>query len=171
MAQPDYVPVNAADRVRAAERLPPPRRWKTDRPGEIRNLRPPDGQSFGVPGPDQGYGLTLARRFVERLQLTENEHLEDAIAGCVGVALKRAALFGRAPVTNDLEHAFTLWGFLGDAPPELVTFRRKLFEGVHHEYWEQREIVDRVPDATLRLTPAQVREKLAGWKKLVRTGA
>ena len=46
----------------------------------------------------------------------------------LNLALKRASLFGRAPVVHDLEVAFTIWGFLGAAPPELVALRRPLFD-------------------------------------------
>ena len=168
MAQPEFVPVSAGDRVRPSERLPVPRRWTADRPGEIRGLRPPEGERFGVPGPDQGYGLVLARRFGDKLELTENESAEDAVAGCLGVGLKRAAVFGRAPVIFDMELAYTLWGFLGGAPRDLVVFRRRLFEGASHHYWDQREIVDRVPTSTLRMTPAQVRAQLDSWRSLIR---
>ena len=38
MAQPDYVPIDAGDRVRAVERLPAPDRWVADRPR--RSARP-----------------------------------------------------------------------------------------------------------------------------------
>lgn len=168
MAQPDYVPVTPADKVRQAEKLPPAKRWAVDRPGEIPGLRPPDGDRFGTPGPDQGYALTLADRFRDRLKVEQGEHVEDAVAGCLGVALRRASLFGRAPVIHDLDLAFRLWGFLGDAPRELVQLRRKLFEAASHHYWDQRDITDAVPEETLRLTPAAVAERLASdWKELI----
>ena len=105
-----------------------------------------------------------------RLALTAGERADDTIAGCVAVALRRAPLFGRAPVVYDLEHAFTLWGFLGGAPDDLVAVRKRLFEGAAGHYWGQRAIVDAVPDDTLRLTPAQVRERLADWRSLVHAG-
>ena len=70
-------------------------------------------------------------------------------------ALKRAALFGRAPVADDLEMAFGLFGFL-DEPlvgPALEERRRLFAEASHHHhYTEVRRIVDLVPDATLGLT-------------------
>jgi hypothetical protein len=172
MAQPDYVPVSPADRVREAEPMPPPKRWVLDRPGEIAGLRPPTGESFGRPGPDQGYAITLARRFADKLVLQPGEHVEDAISGCVGVALKRASIFGRAPVIYDLEIAFRLFGFLGDAPRDLVDWRRDLFEAAAHHYWDQRDIVDVVPDDTLRLPPSQVKDRVAtDWKSVFAEGA
>jgi hypothetical protein len=168
---PDYVPLAGADRIRPIDRLPPPRSWRSTRPGEVLDPVPPKGSKFGSTGPDLGYGLKLARRLQPQLQLAAGEHAADAIAGCFAVGGKRAASFGRAPVIFDMELAYTLWGFLGGAPDDLIAFRKPLFMGAAHEYWEQRQIVDRVKEATLRMTPAQVREKLSDWKSLIETQA
>jgi hypothetical protein len=72
--------------------------------------------------------------------------------------MKRASLFGRAPTVHDLTVAFSLWGYLGVAPPELVERRRELFAGVGHahHYMERRAIVDGVPEDLLRLPHAEV---------------
>jgi len=170
MAQPEYVPVNADDRVRPTERLPVPDGWVADRPGEIKGVGIPTGKRLGSPGPDQGYGLKLARSYVEKgkLVLADGEHAEDAVAGCLGVALKRASMFGRAPVIYDFELAYALWGFLdASAPKELVEFRKPLFQSASHHYWDQRGIVDRVPDSTLRMQPADVRARVSEWRSLL----
>lgn len=167
MAQPDFVPVAVGDRVREPERLPVPDRWMVDRPGELAGMRPPEGTSFGTTGPDQGYGLKLARRFVGRLELQPGEHAEDAVAGCLGVGLKRASRFGRSPVIYDFELAFTVFGFLGGAPADLREFRAQYFVAADHHYWDQRAIADLVPDSTLALTPAEVREQLPNWRSLL----
>ena len=167
MAAPDYVPVALDELPRLTEPIPAPKSWKADRPADLKGGQP-FGPRLGSPGPDQGYALALARRFEDRLQLAEGEHGEDAVAGGVAVALKRASIFGRAPVIYDLEHAFTLWGFLGGAPEELVRFRKPLFEGARQHYWEQRHIVDLVPTETLRMTPEQVRRSLPAWRELIR---
>lgn len=94
------------------------------------------------------------------MQLTPGEDLDDALAGCTMIGLRRASLFGRAPVIHDLRIALTIWGFLDPDPPaELVATRRALFEGVAHvahHYAEGRAIADMVPEATLRCTPQQV---------------
>ena len=158
MAAPEYVPQPAIKHVRSYES--PPRRpesWRPDRPGDSAtgfDL----GDRFGAPGPDQGYVYVLARRFHGQLQLAADENEEDAIAGAVAVALKRASLLGRAPVVHDLRVALTLWGFLGDAPPDLIAYRQPLFAEVAnpHHYPEQRRVVDLVPDEVLRMTPEQV---------------
>ena len=167
MPQPEYVPVQAEDEVRPVERLPPPKRWVPDRPGDQHGADRPAGRGMGVPGPDQGYALRLARRFEGRLELAPGESEEDAVVGCLGVALKRAALFGRAPVIHDLELAFVLWGFAGDAPADLVEFRQVLFRSGSHHYWEQRMIADCVPESTLRLSALEVHARLASWRQLI----
>lgn len=169
MAQPDYVPIVPADRVRPVERLPTPRPWWAQRPADLQGAGQPAGARMGVPGPDQGYALHLAERFEERLQLEPGETHEDAVMGCVAVATRRAALFDRAPVTWDCELAFTLWGFLGGAPDDLLAHRRTLFASAAHHYWSQRAIAAAVREATLRMTPAQVRERLGDWRELVDT--
>ena len=61
--------------------------------------------------------------FVDRLELVAGERAEDAVYGCAMVASARASLFGRAPVGPDLEMAFTLFGFLGGAPKDLIEWR------------------------------------------------
>lgn len=153
--------------MRAAERLPAHAGWRQDRPAELTSPGVPTGHRFGTPGPDQGYGLTLAQRFVDRLEPAPGEHAEDAVAGCLGVGLRRAALFGRAPVIHDLDLAFTLFGYLGDAPADLVAFRVALIQGAAHSYWVQRDVADKVREETLRMTPAQVRAKLAEWRSML----
>lgn len=166
MAQPEYVPISAGDRVRPAERLPAHGGWTQQRPAELRKPGAPTGTRFGSPGPDQGYGMALAERFEDRLQLAQGEHAEDAMAGAVAVALRRASIFGRAPVVYDLDLAYTLWGYLGDAPADLVEFRTDVLKGASHDYWAQRDAVDKVDESTLRMTPAQVRSGLASWRSL-----
>ena len=70
------------------------------------------------------FAIKIANGFKDRLQQQPGEHTADTINGCLGVALKRASLFSRAPVVHDLTVAFTIWGFLdATPPPELVASR------------------------------------------------
>jgi hypothetical protein len=151
----------------------PPRRndsWVADRPGDVEAAGQPRGERLGSQGPDQGYIYVLARRFQGKLQLASDEHEADALAGCIGVALKRASLFGRAPVLHDLTVALTVWGFLGEAAPDLIAFRQPLFEEVANpvHYAEQRRVVDLVPDDALRRSPHDVAEAhRIDWRRLL----
>lgn len=169
MAAPEYVPNSLAQQPRRGLALPPARRWSNERPAALGPDQPRDA-ALGDPGPDQGYALLLARRFADRLVLAPGESVDDAITGCLGVALKRASLFGRAPVIHDLDIAFRIWGFLGDAPSELVELRSPLFRSVGnaHHYSEQRKIADLVPETTLRLSHADVAARFPGeWQTLL----
>ena len=127
MTQPSFVPIVEADQVRRAYRLKVPSIWTQSRPSELRGATQPAGLQLGSPGPDQGFALKLARRFEDRLVLADGESTEDAIAGCTAVAMRRCARFGRAPAIYDLTFAFTLWGFLGGAPADLIELRGPLF--------------------------------------------
>lgn len=172
MAAPEYVPRPKAEKSRVYESPPwADDSWYQDRPAEILTGQP-SGPGLGSQGPDQGFALKLARRYEGQLSLAAGEHEADAIFGCTAVAMKRASLFGRAPVIHDLHIAFTIFGFLTPNPdPELVRFRRPRFEECHvlHHYSEVREIVDLVPEATLRLSPQQVDAQAAqDWRGLFR---
>jgi len=172
MAAPEYVPVKPMDDVRAYES--PPRRpasWRSDRPGDLVGFQP-EGARLGYQGPDQGFAIKIANGFRDRLQLQPGEHMADAIQGCLGIGLRRAPMFSRAPVVHDLTIAFTIWGFLeSDPPSELKSQRLQLFEGVSntlHHYDEARALADMVPEATLRMTPAQVTAAYPGrWRELL----
>jgi hypothetical protein len=123
-----------------------------------------------VQGPDQGYALKLARRLRDQLVLADGESADDAVAGCLGVALRRAALFRRAPVMDDLRIAFNLFGFLDDdAPKDLVDFRRPRFAEADssHHYAEVRELAVLVPESTLRRSAAEVVARRADWRELL----
>ncbi len=169
MTQPDHVPLQASDRVRPSALLPPPDRWYLERPAEQVDLIQPTGPRLGATGPDLGYGLKLARRFEGRLDLTAGESAKDVIAGCFACGSRRAATLGRAPVIHDMEWAYTLWGYLGGAPDDLVAWRKPLFRGAAEDYWGRREIADAVRAEALKLTPAEVRDRLrlGSWKGLL----
>lgn len=170
VAAPEYVPVDIHGPTRAYEsppRLPEP--WTADRPGDIVEGQP-TGPMLGNQGPDIGYALKLARGFRDKLVLAEGEHVEDVIAGCVEVAMKRASLYGRAPVVHDLTFAFTVWGYLSDAPEDLVELRRSLFAEVAHghHYAERRRIADMVPPEVLRRPLARLTSSIAAdWRRVL----
>lgn len=172
MAAPKFSPVGPLDEARGYESPDHvPDGWNADRPADLVG-RQPSGARLGFQGPDQGYALTLAALVRPEVQTQSGEHVDDAVSGCTMVALRRASLFGRAPVIHDVRIAFTIWGFLDPAPPtDLVGIRRPLFEGVAntlHHYEELRAVVDSVPGATLRLTPDQVRAAYpASWRVLL----
>ncbi|MBA3605819.1 MAG: hypothetical protein M3487_08090 [Actinomycetota bacterium] len=172
MAAPRFSPVAPLDTTRGYGSPPHiPEPWTADRPGDL-DGRQPVGARLGYQGPDQGYALGLAERLRPLVCVQEGEHVDDALAAATAIGLRRASMFGRAPVIHDLRIALTIWGFFEPAPPaELVALRRQRFEGVAntvHHYDALRQIVDMVPESTLRSTPAQVAAAApADWRSRV----
>ena len=171
MAAPQFSPTPVVDTARFYSSPPVvPGAWLPNRPGEVVGFQP-SGSQLGNQGPDQGFAIKIANGFKDRLQQQPGEHTVDTINGCLGVALRRASIFSRAPVVHDLTVAFTIWGFLDASPPsDLVVARKALFIGVGHghHYAEARTIADMIPEATLTMTPQQVAAEFpANWKSLL----
>jgi len=158
MTQPKFAPIMEQDAVREVQRIGVPAPWAPHRPGESRPTPHPVRQAgLGVPGPDQGYALELATRFEDRLALEPGERSEDVLAGAVAIGLRRAAMFGRAPVVADIELPLLLFGYLAREEPvqlssELATLRRERFSGAKHDYWRRGALAEGVPEGTLRLS-------------------
>lgn len=175
MAAPRFAPTDPTDAPRGyAPTDHVPDAWHAVRPGDIAGPQP-GGRLLGNQGPDQGYVLTLARRFEPKVVAGVGERVEDALAGAAAVALRRASLFGRAPVIHDLTVALTIWGYLDHHPPvELAGLRRRMFEGVAntaHHYSETRAIADLVPESTLRMSHQHVVSSFPGrWRELLGRG-
>jgi hypothetical protein len=166
MAVDPYVPTRPEDAPRRSVAVPPARGWKATRPGDL-GPEQPKGSLMGTPGPDAGYALTLAHHFRDRLQVARPETVHDAEAVAAEVAIKRAALFGRAPVMTDLELVFALFGWLGGAPPDLVEWRRLAAAGAAHDYNKRRALVDRVGEDVLRRQGQGVQAALGNWRELL----
>lgn len=162
MAIPSYVPVDPREKPRDYESSP--RRgndwWLDKRPGEIVPGGMPQGGLYGNHGPDIGYAYKLVHRLSDKLHLMTGESHEDAEAGGIAVAMRRAALNGRAPILADLDVAFTIWGFYDDQPASgLRVLRAEMFEGAREAirgYDLRREISNVVSEHALRMTPAAV---------------
>lgn len=166
MAAPEFVPSTGSS---AKHYVAPHRQlgnWSADRPGEVTGPSA-GGKALGAQGPGQGFVYKLFSVFDAEMHLAEGEHRSDVDEGCSGVALKRASLFHRSPVVHDLRIAYDLFGFLGEAPADLVAARKPLFSEVHHSfhYFERRAIVDLVSDEVLLQSPDQVASRVAkDWR-------
>lgn len=112
------------------------------------------GTLLGSPGPNVGHALGLARRVQDRLQLSEHEHLHDAVAVTAELAMRRAASLGRAPVPADVDVAVTLLGYDGSADAEFSSWRAHVTGGAAEDYPIRREVVDGVPEDALLADPS-----------------
>lgn len=166
MGAPEHVPqsVTAARTYRSAPRRPGS--WMAERPGELAG-RQPSGERLGSPGPDQGYALGLAQRLADVVVLGPGEHRADALATAVAVGLKRAALFGRAPVLDDLRAGLAVWHLDRECPAPLAEMRREMLEEAHHphHYPKLRAMADAVPAEVLAQPLGAIRAAVAAdWR-------
>jgi hypothetical protein len=169
MAVDPYVPTRPEDAPRRSIAIPPAVGWKAVRPGD---LDPAAGSGrkgvlFGTPGPDSGYALTLAERFHDRITAVAPETVHDAEALAAQVAMRRGGVFGRAPVRADVELGYTLFGWLGDPPTDLVEWRRLAVARVAHDYARRVGLVERIPEWVVRQTPDQIRARMGDWRHLL----
>ena len=169
MAVDPYVPTRPEDAPRRSVAIPPAAGWKSVRPGDFDPAAPPcrEGVLFGSPGPDSGYALTLAGRFHDRITAVAPETVHDAEMIGAQVAMRRGGIFGRAPIMLDIELGLTLFGWLGDAPPDLVEWRRFAVARVGHDYPRRITLVEAIPDAVIRSKPSEVRARLGEWRQLL----
>lgn len=161
-----YVPITLDEEPRQETNLapgshmPPSGSWLADRPGDLGAIQP-KGALLGSPGPNVGYGLTLAERARDRLDLEPHEDADDAIAVIAEIAMKRASTFGRAPTVNDVEFATELLGYQGDVPDDVREWRPNVVRAAAHDYVVRRAVVDTVSSGLLRLPIAELPDHLA----------
>jgi hypothetical protein len=148
---------------------PPARAWRADRPGDLAAGQTHVGTLRGTPGPNVGYGYTLAERARDRFRLAPHEDLHDAISVAAEIAMKRASAFGRAPVIGDVELALALLGYDGSGDDAFVAWRTRAVHDAAHHYPPRRAIVDSVPAATLAAKGADLGNAIAIWRATVQS--
>lgn len=148
--------------------MPAARPWVPDRPGDAVSYGQPHGPLFGDPGPNIGYALGLAHRIQDRLALAPTEQLEDAVVVVSELAMKRAASYGRAPVSADLEAAALILGYLGGCDPDDAVWRADAVAGAGHDYPTRRAVCDAVDLDALRLAPAALSGRVREIRAQVR---
>jgi hypothetical protein len=166
MAQPSFVPITEADQVRPTAAQPTPT-WLAGRPSEQRQPTITRGKGFGSTGPDGGFAIKLAADYADRLVLAPGEDKHDVEIGAALIASKRAARLGRAPSVYDVQVALGLFGYLAEAPSDLIEYRRGLFQAVGHSWEAQGALVDAVPDEALSLTPDEAAEAPSAWRAIL----
>lgn len=144
--------------------LPPSGHWTGGRPGDAaaQNMA---GELRGTPGPNVGFGYTLAERASSGFETQPSEDRHDAASVVAEIAMKRAASFGRAPVVGDIEFAVELLGYDGRADDDFVRERARRVHGAGHDYPRRRAIVDAVPLSILRLSRKEIGEAVPGWRE------
>jgi len=169
MAVDPYVPTRPEDAPRRSVAIPAAAGWRAVRPGDIDPKAGTGrrGVLFGTPGPDGGYALTLAERFHDQISVVRPETVHDAETIAAQVAMRRGGLFGRAPVRADVELGFTLFGWIGEAPADLVEWRRLAVAGVSHDYARRVGLVEAIPETVVRQRPDEIQGRLSEWRQLL----
>ena len=142
--------------------VPPSPPWHADRPGDAGRFG--QGALRGSPGPNVGFGYTLAERARDRLVLSVGEHADDAVVVIAEVAMKRAAGLGRAPVVADVDVAVALLGYESAADAGFASVRATAAHGAAHDYRARRRIVDAVPESLLCQPTALAMAASAEWR-------
>jgi hypothetical protein len=70
-------------------------------------------------------------------------------------------------VKADVEVGFTLFGWLGDAPADLVEWRRLAVAGGAHDYPRRIGLVEAIPEWVVRQQPDQIRARMSDWRHLL----
>jgi hypothetical protein len=168
MAVDPYVPTRPEDAPRRSVAIPPAVGWRAVRPGDLEPGEPGlTGHLFGTPGPDSGYALTLAERFHDRIAVVPPETVHDAEALAAQFAMRRGGVLGRAPIQPDVELGFTLFGWLGDPPADLVEWRRIAVADVGHDYTRRVSLVESIPEWVVRHRIEDIRARLPEWRHLL----
>jgi hypothetical protein len=130
MATPPFVhPRHVAGTPRIVDfgGIPPARRSP---PPPLAGRRPPRAPGFGLPCPDAGYALLLARLTEQRLVLEPAERVADATWAIATIAMCLAGLEGRAPFIGDLEIAESVLAYDGKGPPDFSRWRAHELAGI-----------------------------------------
>lgn len=152
MSQPNYVTSPKHGEALGLVELPVSHSWVGPRTGSITPADRGKRKLVGAPCPGEGYALKLVREKSAKIELAEGEDHEDVAVGMSVIIGKRAGVFGRSPITYDVDFFVKLFGFDGSADASLVDFRRMYFKGAAHNYVVQRQLADAIPDSTLKLT-------------------
>ncbi len=147
--------------------LPPASHWRADRPGDHSGPTAGYGELTGRPGPNVGFAYTVAERAKDRLRLGPHEHVDAVVAVVAEIAGKRAALFGRAPVIHDVEHAMNVLGYDGSAGIEFVEARTLMVLDAAHDYGRRRAVVDGVSEELLRSTGVELKDRIEAWRSAI----
>ncbi|HEX9853921.1 MAG TPA: hypothetical protein VGC47_01225 [Acidimicrobiia bacterium] len=168
MGQQPNIELEMSDLPRPKPARAPERRWAPTRPGELTSPADvPWGGVFGTTGPDPGYALLLASAAdidVEGL----DRHVVDEVVAAVAAA--RASLFGRAPMSEDIELAHTIFGFRQEGLPKevlagLESDRATWLAGAGHDRAKVRDIVASVPRDVLQGTLDELRSRMIGGRR------
>jgi hypothetical protein len=102
-------------------------------------------------GPDPGWATKLVRA----TQLPEDDPALEAVV--VALVMTRAAALGRAAVPEDIEAALMVCGFYEEAPPKVISQRRRWVDAVPRDPRPGQTAVTEVDRILLVDKPERIR--------------
>lgn len=162
MSQPKFFTSPNHEKALGRIELPPSNRWVSPRAGVVSSSNRGKRSLLGSPGPGGGFAIRLVTDQWSKIVLTDGEEHHDIEIGLGVLIAKRASLYGRSPISYDVDFFVKLFGFDGSAGAPIVDFRKMFFKGAAHSYIVQRQIADSIPESTMRLTS----ELLSGKDRL-----
>ena len=170
MGQQPNIELEIADLPRPRPKPDPARAWSPGRPGELGG--PEDAQfgaGFGTVGPDSGYALTLVK--ARDLELADGERRSNTDTALAAVASARAALFGRAPTSQDVDLALVLLGLdpasSEDLRRDMGEARKRWFAAVAHHPGRLHGFIASLDPEVLSLTADAAQDRVAAGEALV----
>ncbi len=167
MSQPRFVTSPKHEQALGLVELPVSNSWTQPRAGKITPTDRSKRRLLGTPGPGQGYALRLIKEKFAKIVLSDGEEHEDVATGLSVIIGKRAASFGRSPISYDVDFFIQLFGFDGSPDNELLNFRTMFFKGAGHSYMVQRQLADAIPESTIKLT-SDALSAVKHWRQLFR---
>jgi len=163
MAQQPKIEVEAHSAIRKSVGTSAARSWRSGRPGDFSGPGDvPTGAGFGNPGPDTGYALRLLKD--RDLMIEADEDAERVRRTAVHLAGARAAAFGRAPTSHDIDVALAILGLdaaiTGTTRSALAADRKRWVGKAANGAKYGRQMVAKVDSELLAADPLEVVERL-----------
>jgi hypothetical protein len=152
MGQQPNIELSETDLPRRHLEPGPAVKWRSDKPGLPSGPADvPKGGTFGTVGPDPGWATKLVRA----TQLPEDDPALEAVV--IALVMARAAALGRAAVPEDIEAALMVCGYYEEAPPKIISRRRRWLDAVPHDPRPGQTAVSEVDRVLLIDKPERIR--------------
>lgn len=168
MSTQDFVSPKRIDTPRHEQNMPEgvdtpvPQAWIGNRPGDDLLQKKDNELLLGNPGPNIGYALKIVNNEFDTLYLVEHENEHDVVALLAEIAMRRASVFGRAPVKADVVLAAHILSYDVEPTQGEEKWRPQLIHNCSHDEHRRRQIVNSVPQMIIK-GENHGHDAISGW--------